>query len=194
MADLGKGWFKIPGVRELGDRSAKEQLAGVREALVEAPNATVLDLGCAEGLIGLEFAKAGAASVVGVELVAMHIEVGMEACKSHPQVSFVHSDIDSYADRFGVSPPQYDIVLILSIIHKVPRPAKPLLFAARSARSLLLLRPPHWAKGFVIGTKDDHESIHSVNAKELLEAEGFGLERIDSGARNEPVQYWRRLR
>jgi 2-polyprenyl-3-methyl-5-hydroxy-6-metoxy-1,4-benzoquinol methylase len=62
-----KGWLSVPGIREHADRTLAEQMLGLDKAVAECKGKRVLDLGCAEGLIGLEFAKAGAVNVVGIE-------------------------------------------------------------------------------------------------------------------------------
>ena len=54
---MGKGWFVTDG--RAGDRTLAQQLVGLDKINVQG--ATVLDVGCAEGLISIEMAKRGAA-------------------------------------------------------------------------------------------------------------------------------------
>ena len=146
MADLAnKGWLKVPGIRPLGDRTLEEQMIGLDKALAECAGKTVLDLGCAEGLIGREFAKAGAIDVHGIELLENHLAVARKACKGYKQMRFTRSHLLDYillhSTEHLVSE-QYDIVLALGIIHKLEDPNIPMRYAARSAKSLVCFRAP----------------------------------------------------
>ena len=182
-----KGWFKVPGLRPQGDRTLEEQMLGLKPALAEAKGKTVLDLGCAEGMISREFALAGAGEVVGIELLESHLEVARKVCAGL-RVRFIWAHLDNYvqAQKKIV---QYDIVLALGIIHKLPNPSVPLRFAARSAKDLMLFRAPAKATNGV--TMSKHTGI-GCNVPEIMRAEGFFEERLIPGVRGEAVQYWRR--
>jgi 2-polyprenyl-3-methyl-5-hydroxy-6-metoxy-1,4-benzoquinol methylase len=184
---MNKGWFKIPGVRD-GDRTLKEQMIGLEPALAEAKGKTVLDLGCAEGLIAREFARAGAKQVVGIELLAAHLAVAKAQCRGLDNISFICAHLGDYIVTLE-SIPQYDIVLALGIIHKLHDPAVPLRFAAQSAKSLVLFRAP--AKKYDGLIKSKHTDL-KVDVPELMQAEGFAEEQLIPGVRGEAVQYWRR--
>lgn len=183
-----KGWFKIPGIRPEGDRTIEEQMLGLAPALAEAKGKTVLDLGCAEGAIAREFAQAGAARVLGIELLAPHLAVARAWCRKYPQVRFICAHLGDYiAAQESIR--QYDIVLALGIIHKLRDPAVPLRFAAQSARSLMLFRAPAKATHGNVASK--HTGI-TCNVPRIMAAEGFAEERLIPGVRGEAVQYWRR--
>ena len=51
-----QGWFSTKG--RLGDRTLKQQLMGLDPLFAECKGKTVLDVGCAEGLISIELDKA----------------------------------------------------------------------------------------------------------------------------------------
>tara|TARA_R110000868_G_scaffold103974_1_gene286007 strand:- start:202 stop:759 length:558 start_codon:yes stop_codon:yes gene_type:complete len=184
---MTKGWFKIPGVRD-GDRTLKEQMIGLEPALAEAKGKTVLDLGCAEGLIAREFARAGAKHVVGIELLAAHLAMAKVQCRDINNIEFICAHLGDYIAALE-SIPHYDIVLALGIIHKLHDPAVPLRFAANSAKSLVLFRAP--AKKYDGLIKSKHTE-YKVNVPKLMQAEGFAEERLITGVRGEAVQYWRR--
>ncbi len=188
-----KGWFEVPGLRPKGDRTLAEQMLGLERALAEAAGKTVLDLGCAEGLIGREFARAGAAKVVGVELLPAHLEVAAEACKGYPQMRFIQAHLDHYVKE-RPEPEQFDIVLALGVIHKLHDPNVPLRFAARSARSLLCFRAPAKKEQGQNGEYSIKSKFSDTrcNVPRVMREMGFVDEGTIDGVRGEAVQYWRR--
>lgn len=187
--DKNKGWLSVPGIRENADRTLEEQTHGLEQALSEAEGSTVLDLGCAEGLIGREFAKRGAARVLGLELLKDHLAVAKVACADCPQMEFRQANLFYYSQ--AVEPEPYDIVLALSVIHKVPNPETLLRWAAKCARKTLLLRAPKWAhRGVMIHSKHYNGAV--CDTVEVMRSEGFVHERTINNPRNEPLHYWRR--
>ena len=184
----GKGWLKVPGIRPDGDRTLEEQMLGMIPALKECAGKSVLDLGCAEGLIGAEFAKAGASRVVGIELLESHLQVARLACKGVPNISFICSHLENWVIEHPESE-QFDIVLALGIIHKLNEPSMLLEFAARSAKSLVLFRAPASETDGIIHSK---HSKRPCNVPEVMESCGFVSEKKIKGVRGEAVQYWRR--
>lgn len=125
------------------------------QAVTEAAPLTVLDLGCAEGLVGMHVLTAGPRRIGqrvyhGVELVPDRIAAGRELFARREQgiiARFFHADLDDFdewADRHRSDLlPQYDVVLALAIAQKLPRPAGFLRAAARLARRVLAVRTPH---------------------------------------------------
>lgn len=187
--DKNKGWLSVPGIREKADRTLEEQTHGLEHAYAEAQGASVLDLGCAEGLIGREFAKRGAVRVLGLELLKDHIDVARKACADFPQMEFQHTNLFYHSQT--VHPEPFDIVLALSVIHKMPVPETLLRWAAKSAMKLLLLRAPKWAhKGTMIHSKHYNGSV--CDTVKVMESEGFEHIRTINNSRNEPLHYWRR--
>lgn len=189
-----KGWLKVPGIRPEGDRTLAEQMMGLERALAECKGKTVLDLGCAEGLIGLEFAKAGAKRVLGIELLESHLAVARKACKGYPQMEFVCMHLGTWIGLYP-TPQQFDIVLALGIIHKLDDPNVPLIWAARAARDLLCFRAP--AKTEKVGADYFVKSKFrdaQCNVPATMRKQGFEDEGIVNGVRGEAVQYWRRKR
>ncbi len=181
-----KGWFIIPGVQD-GDRTVEEQMIAVRPALAEAKGKTVLDLGCAEGLIGREFARAGALSVLGVDSVGGHLQIAQEQCKGLP-MKFRQTDFQVMASTDPGM--QWDIILALGVIHKMKHPGDGVHFVAKASRDLVLFR----AKGGV--TDGIVRSKHFVDgwcdAHAIMGEHGFRMEKVVEGVRNETVEYWRR--
>ena len=188
-----KGWFAVPGVRPKGDRTFDEQMMGLDIALAEAKGKRVLDLGCAEALIAREFAKAGA-DVLGIELLASHLEVARVVCKGLP-VKFVCAHLGVWAAQHP-QPEQYDIVLALGIIHKLHDPTMALTWAAKSASDLLCFRAP--AKKDKAGDGDyvvkSKFGEARCNVPATMRELGFVDEGTHNGVRGEAVQYFRRKR
>ena len=180
-----KGWFRT-ALRPEGDRDAAEQLKGLELALSQASGKTVLDLGCAEAVISREFALAGAAEVLGIELLESHLRIGREVCKDVPQVRLLRASLLDHIKQ-NPEPQQFDIVLALAICHKLPDPSVPLRFAARSAKDLLLFRDPK--PDGIIRSKHTKKPC---NVPKVMLSLGFREEAIFASSRGERVQYWRR--
>lgn len=189
----GRGWISVPGIREDADRTLEEQLLGLESAIAGARGKTVLDLGCAEGVIGREFARAGASRVLGVESLAGHLEVARLACAAEPQMEFVQAYLQTWIAEHP-EPEQFDVVLALGIIHKIEDPAEPLRFACRSCRDLLLFRAPAHAWNGYVKAKHGQRNVErkTVHVPTVMAEEGFALEKHCHGARGEGVEYWRR--
>ncbi len=189
---LRHGWFKIPGIQPLGDRTIEEQMSGLDPAIREAAGKSVLDIGTAEGPISLAFAKAGAARVFGIESVEGHLIVARYICQEYPNVTFQQAELSMWAQEHPV-PEKFDIVLALAVIHKLHYPEVGARFAARSARKLLLFRPPGdtWESGWNGTIKSKHRP-NTCNWFEVMKQEGFVLEKRVRGSHDEGVEYWLR--
>lgn len=195
------GWLKIPGVQD-GARTLEEQMLGLNPALEETPGKTILDLGCAEGTIALEFAKAGAKSIDAYDYNEPFIEVAKQqyeqsgladADSSRPgawpvPVRFKHADITELMAKRG-TPKRYDIVLALAILHKLPDPEAAIRFCAQSARSLIVIRLPVNSVGSI---RSKHGEHRRADIRVILPEMGFVRERKEVGPRGEWVHYWRR--
>jgi SAM-dependent methyltransferase len=190
-----KGWLKIPGVQE-GERSLDEQMLGLTPALLHVRGKTVLDLGCAEGLIGLEFAKAGAV-VRGLELQQQYVDIGnrlaVEAGVAK-HCRFAKHDLSDLNQ--AVIPASFpcpdgaDIVLALAIVHKLREPGRALRNMARLARQRLVIRLPIGSEGHIACKYDGAKSCDSHR---VMYDAGFTLEQTQKGPRGERVQHWVRV-
>lgn len=187
------GWFKLPGQK--GDRSVADQLRGLDPALQAAKGKSILDLGCAEGAIALEFARAGAARIVGLEVVGSHLEVARELFRRAGvdcEAEFYCVDLNRAAVE--VQDQQFDIVLALAIIHKLKDPGAALRLFGGMAREQVIIRMPAWARKW--------RFLHERGAGELVDCAkelaplGFVIERVERGPQSErgpePVVYFRR--
>lgn len=177
------GWFKIPG-RQGGDRTLAEQRTGVEKALFECKGKTVLDLGCAEGLLSLEFAIHGAQLVHGIDALGDHLTVAQEVCLLHRNISFEQMDLNYPLDLNR----RFDIVLALGVAHKLLEPAMGIRYAAAHAGDLILVRMTRYADRVLKSKFNSNE----CDVGEELSTFGFALECVEPGPRQETVHYFRR--
>lgn len=162
----GEGWFEIDGLQR-GQRRLAEQMTGLRPLLDMVAGASVLDLGCAEGLISLELMKAGAAKVHGVEYVQTRIDTARRFFDGR-DAEFFQADLA----RFPVEVPagllpSYDVVLMLSIIHKFATPEQFLRGGAARAGRLAAIRLPSRV------LSDRRSGFRQVDIPALMAACGF---------------------
>lgn len=185
---MRKGWLIIPGKQD-GDRTLEEQVAALRPAIAECAGKSILDLGCAEGLIGREFARAGAAKVIGLEASAGHLAVAVQQCRKWKQMEFALVDLNQAAKQCLYS---VDIALCLGIAHKLHDPADCVKLAADSSKDLVLIRSGRGAdeNGII---KSKHRKA-TCDSHALMLGRGFVLEKVVTGPppHSEPVEYWRR--
>lgn len=190
MADR---WFKIPGEAQ-GDREPDEQMKGLGPLFAEVAGRRVLDLGCAEGLIGLECLKRGAAFVHGIEIVPGHIEVARKlyAEQDPARYSLQVGDLAEIAAGELASPEvwQYDVVLALAVLHKFKRIAPVAEFVAAAARDLAVIRyPSSCPNGVII---DERSNRRPFNVPAFMAERRFALQRTEKGPRREVTAYYRR--
>lgn len=184
---MRRGWFILPGIQD-GDRTPEQQLAGLAPALAECAGKTVLDLGCAEGVISREFANAGASEVLGIELLTEHLNIARKVCKMCPQVRFINAELAGYIAEHP-DPRQFDIVLALGIIQKLKNPGIPMEFAIRSSRNLVLFRAPARACDGIVKSKFGNTTC---NVPALMKKHGLIFDQKIAGAMGEAVEYYRR--
>lgn len=187
------GWFIIPGVQD-GDRTLEEQIKALQPAVDEARGKRVLDLGCAEGLIGREFARAGAIEVIGVDSIGDHLEVARKVCADYPVMKFEQHHLNDYAaNGFDNWDPQsFDIVIACGIAHKLNEPSVAVRFSAWCAKDLVLMRCGRGQVGKIIRSKYHASGVCDSHA--IMDECGFALEKVVAGHERfaEDVEYWRR--
>ena len=185
---MKKGWFTIPGVQD-GARTLEEQLQGLAPMLAECNGKTVLDLGCAEGLIAEACLRAGASRVYGLDNNPALLKVAHSLALDPHRVRFVEQNIDAGPDDDDRACAQSDIVLMLAVIHKLREPADKLRMWSELCGDLLVMRLPVGSSG-EFGSK--HFPGERCDSRAVLTERGFTLERTEPGPRGELVHYWRR--
>lgn len=132
-----KGWFSLAG--QDGIRDFKTAIAGIEFLAHCAKGASVLDLGCAEGLIGGWLLANGACHLSGVDYNITRIRRAKEL---FPCGVFAICDLNE-PERLPLMGATYDIVLCLSVLQKLRNPSRFLTFAASRAERWLAIRVPN---------------------------------------------------
>lgn len=131
-------WFAL-GNRP-GHRTLEQQLTGLELMLERIPGKTVLDMGCAEGLIAFECHARGAARVHGVELRKSAIRYAKNRAIHMRRIAFDIGNADAWRP---VKP--YDVVLLLAILQKLNDPGRTFARMLVACRELCVLRLPQRA-------------------------------------------------
>lgn len=187
----GRPWFSAPG--KPGDRTLDQQLMGLDRLFAEVAGKTVLDVGCAEGLISIECAKRGASAVTGFEIredaVATARRAAQAAGISRESIRFVPAD----ANRDYPTGRAYDIVLMLAVLHKLKDPSAACLRLAAAAKDLVVIRLPPKEAPFIVDERSSRVP-HDINAM-MVKRAGFKCETSNyDGPFGEWVGYYRRAK
>lgn len=177
-----KGWFST--LNRPGDRTLKQQLLGLEQLIERVPGKSVLDLGCAEGLIGMQLFDEGASAVHGLEIVNEHVIVanklrGDRAC------TFEVADANDYIPKRD-----YDIVLMLAVLHKLRNPSAVAKRFAERAREMVVVRLPPASAPTVIDARSGGVPHH---IGDVIRDCGFMLKSTARGPFEEFVGYWERV-
>ena len=129
-----RGWFDMPG--RPGDRTFDQQMMGLDWLFAHCKGKSILDAGCAEGLIAIKAVQAGAVAVHGVELVPERVALANKLRGDLP-ITFEVGDMNTWRPKR-----QYDIVLGLALLHKLKDPGMCAVVLTAAARYALVLRLP----------------------------------------------------
>jgi SAM-dependent methyltransferase len=181
--DEVKGWFKTKGRN--GDRTLEQQLTGLEPLLAECAGKSILDIGCAEGLISIKLAKAGALFVRGVEIVPGHVSVANKLKGSLP-CDFRVEDANHWAPTG-----EYDAVIALALLHKLRDPTAACIRFANACFNLMVIRlPPEHAPTIL----DERSGFKPHDIDHTMKVCGFELETVTRGHLNEWCGFYRRVR
>ncbi|ULK98850.1 class I SAM-dependent methyltransferase [Bradyrhizobium sp. I71] len=138
------GWFEIPGM-QTGERKLKERIRGLAPLLAASRGGSVLDLGCAEGMIGKWLIEAGGAStLLGLDKHEPYLQTARQIFAGDERARFEACDFDHFETWRAENQlsETYDVVLALNIIHKLARPAAFLDEIAYLAGKMLAIALP----------------------------------------------------
>lgn len=187
----GRPWFSTPDAP--GDRTLEQQLLGLENLWPEIEGKTVLDVGCAEGLISLECIRSGAGYLLGVDSRNMAVNYAIANGRNDPATNALNWQF-GVADANVYAPDQrFDIVLMLAVLHKLKNPSEACRRIVTAARAgLVVIRlPPKHAPDIVDARSGG--KIHHIG--DVMFALGFDLERAATdGPFGEWVGYYRRTR
>jgi 2-polyprenyl-3-methyl-5-hydroxy-6-metoxy-1,4-benzoquinol methylase len=177
-----KGWFTTEG--RPGDRTLAQQLTGLDDLRARVKDKTILDVGCAEGLISMQLFDDGAAAVHGLEIVPGHVEVanklrGARAC------TFEVADANTYEPVR-----QYDIVIMLALLQKLRDPSAACKRLIAASRHMVVLRLPPATAPTVIDARSGGQP-HHIGA--VMTSNGFMLKASNRGHLNEWVGTYERI-
>ena len=167
-----------------GDRTLAEQMLGLEDMFERCAGRHVLDVGCAEGDIAEQASNAGAAFVVGVEIVQEHVLVATG--KNIPDARFICADVNEWKPH-----DEYGVVLLLAILHKLKDPRAAAVKFADACTDLLVVRWPNKGPHVINDSRSGNKNFHVTKA--ILKS-GFILEKTVDGPRGELVSYFRRVR
>jgi 2-polyprenyl-3-methyl-5-hydroxy-6-metoxy-1,4-benzoquinol methylase len=152
-----QGWFSTQG--RPGDRTLADQMKGLGWLFENCAGKVILDVGCAEGLLSIELAKRGAI-VDGVDVVPGHIEVANRlAAHWRPKIDFRVADANTWHPLR-----EYDIVLLLAVLHKLRDPSLAAATMAGHARKHVVLRLPPLDAPIIVDSRSGNQphNIHTV--------------------------------
>jgi SAM-dependent methyltransferase len=178
-----KGWFHTNG--RPGDRTLIQQLTGLDDLIERVPGKTVLDVGCAEGLISFQLFDEGAVAVHGLEVVHEHVTVGRKLVGDRA-VTLEVADANHYKPVR-----QYDIVIMLAVLQKLRDPSKSCRTFIAAAREMVVLRLPPATAPTVIDARSGRYPHH---IGDVMQEEGFTLKKAHPGHLGEWVGYYERIK
>lgn len=175
-----KGWFTTAG--RPGDRTLESQKIGLERLYGAVRGKTLLDVGCAEGLLTMDLVSAGGAVAAhGVEIVKGHIEVAHKLQGTLP-ICFEQGDANTWTPKR-----QYDVVTLLAVLHKLKNPTAACARFAAVARELVVIRLPPLHAPTIIDERSGNNPHHIAD---VMAAHGWRLDEVAKGPFDEWCGYY----
>lgn len=146
-------WFTIDGL-QTGRYALKDRLFALNAVRDKADGASVLDLGCAEGLLSKWLAdQCGAKTIHGIDKYEPYVAMARNVMRGY-DAAYWQADFcffTAWLERFGGELlPGYDIVLALRVAQKIARPVEFVRTAARLAKGYFVIQVPCNASGVMV--------------------------------------------
>lgn len=151
-------WFDTD--KHTGKASFAEQMKGLEPLEEIVRGRTVLDVGCAEGHIGAQCKAWGAKFVHGVENRPAAVEYAMG------QIDAVCANAQDYRPQM-----EYDVVLLLGILNKLPNPEKVLGRMLRACKQTCVIRL----------SSGQWPMLREFDLGRVAESHGFRVSRVEEG-------------
>ena len=178
-----KPWFAVGN--QPGDRTLAQQMVGLDRLVAAVPGKTVLDCGCAQGLISIEMARAGAKYVHGVEILQPFVDTAWRQAEGLENIGFERDDMNHWSPAGS---PQFDIVVALAILQKLRDPTAVAYRLAGMARELIVIRTPPARDPWVLPPERGRLVPHDIGA--VLRGCGWRLSEQIAGTFGEVIGYW----
>lgn len=178
-----KPWFTVGNVP--GDRTLDQQMVGLDRLMKAVPGKTVLDCGCAQGLISIEMARAGAKYVHGVELLQPFVDTAWQQAGEMENIGFERGDMNVWQ-----APWQFDVVTALAILQKLRDPCAVASMLADTAREMIVIRTPPGKDPWTLPPERGRTVPHNIGA--VLRGRGWKLSEQLAGTFGEVIGYWER--
>lgn len=177
-----KPWFSIDGAP---GHSLEQQLTGLDRLLATVPGKSVLDCGCAEGLISIEMARRGARNVFGVELLPSFASEAKRQAAGESSVLFRQADLNVWRPDEGS---QVAIITALAVLQKLRDPCAVASWMADVAQEMIVIRTPMRPYPWVLPPERQRTVPHDIGA--VLRGRGWRLSEQTVGAFGDAVGYW----
>ncbi|MGA9341936.1 MAG: class I SAM-dependent methyltransferase [Rhodanobacteraceae bacterium] len=146
--DDAEHYVHLPEAGLYGKWPAEDRLAGLAPLIENARGKSIIDFGCAEGIVAREFLRHGASLLHGFERDPFRVGVAAALCADFDQAVFREADLSDLpvfrAEQADLLRAKYDIVLYLGIHHHIDADAREALlcFAIDRAQDWFAIRTP----------------------------------------------------
>lgn len=147
--------FVLPDGRRVGTEKDKGKKNLLKISAIQAAvktGASVLDVGCAEGLFSFYAAESGATDVFGIDLMPAKVQRAQTMAHNlgfSDRVSFAEADVTHGVSQLPCVAAGRDVALLFAVIHRIPDPISLLATLAPLVDTLVI----EWPAPYRIGSR-----------------------------------------